>query len=133
MALDPHDLPPEVEQFLADRHLATFTVLANGVLHTTPVGFSWDREVTTARVITWSGSVKVKRIEAAAEPVAVTLCQLDGGRWLTLEGTATVTADPDRCAEAIARYTERYQAPRQDRGADRRAIEVQVTRLLGRA
>ena len=133
MAIDPHDLPPEVEQFLADRHLATFTVLANGVLHTTPVGFSWDREMAMARVITWSGSVKVKRIEAAAEPVPVTLCQLDGGRWLTLEGAATVTADPDRCADAVSRYTERYQPPRQDRGADRRAIEVRVTRLLGRA
>lgn len=133
MAFDPHDLPPDVERFLAERHLATLTVLTNGALHTTPVGFSWDGPTAMARVITWSGSVKVKRIEAAAEPVRVTLCQLDGGRWLTLEGTAVATADPDRCADAVARYTERYQAPRQDRGADRRAIEVQVTRILGRA
>jgi F420H(2)-dependent biliverdin reductase len=133
MAFDPHDLPPAVARFLFDRHLATFTVLAGGALHTTPVGFSWDPDAAIARVITWSGSVKVKRMEAEGEPVPVTLCQLDGGRWLTLEGVASVTGDPQRCADAVARYTERYQAPRRDRGPDRRAIEVQVARILGRA
>ena len=68
----------------------------------------------------------------AAGPTPVTLCQVDGGRWLALEGTAVVTADPERCAEGVSRYARRYRPP-SDRGADRRVIEVVVTRIMGRA
>jgi len=133
MAFDPAGLPEEVLGFLADRHLATLTLVIEGVPHTTPVGFTWDDDAHRARVITWADSVKVRRLEMAGEPVPATLCQLDGGRWLTLEGNASVTADPQLCADAVARYTERYQPPRRDRGADRRTIEMQVTRIIGRA
>ena len=49
-----------------------------------------------------------------------------------MEGVALVTADPDRCAEGVRRYAERYSEPK-DRGPDRRVIEITVDRLLGRA
>ena len=59
------------------------------------------------------------------------MCQVDGGRWLTLEGTAVVTDDPDRVAEAVRRYAERYRQPGER--TDRVAIEITVDRVLGRA
>ncbi len=132
MAFDPASLSPEALAFLAERHLASLTLVRpDGTPHVTAVGFTWDDESGLARVITWSGSVKYRLLEAAG-PVRAALCQVDGGRWLTLEGEATVTADAERCREAVGRYAERYSPPK-DRGADRRAIEIGVERVLGRA
>ena len=59
------------------------------------------------------------------------MCQVDGRRWLTLEGRATVTDDPARVAEAVRRYAERYRQPGER--DDRVAIEIVVDRVLGRA
>ncbi len=81
-------------------------------------------------VITWSGSVKSKLLEASG-PLEAAVCQVDGGRWLTFSGTAVVSADPERCAEGIRRYAERYRPPG-DRGADRRVIELRIRQVLGR-
>ena len=58
------------------------------------------------------------------------MCQVDGGRWLTLEGPATVTADADRVAEGVRRYAARYRQPGER--ADRVVIEIAVDRILGR-
>lgn len=132
MAWRPDALPSAVELFMTERHLATLSVpRPDGAPHVTPVGFTWDGEAGLARVITFAGAVKVRLIEEAGS-LPVTLCQVDGGRWLALEGTAVVTADPARCAEGISRYARRYRPP-SDRGPDRRAIEVTVTRATGRA
>jgi hypothetical protein len=59
------------------------------------------------------------------------VCQVDGGRWLTLEGTARVTADPAAVAVAVARYATRYREPGER--DDRVAIEIEIDRILGRA
>ena len=59
------------------------------------------------------------------------LCQFDGRRWLSLEGMARVSSDPDDVAEAVARYALRYRQPRDN--PQRVAIEVMVTRVLGSA
>lgn len=132
MAHDPHGLSESMTGFLQERHLASLTVLRpNGTPHVTPVGFTWDPDTATARIITWAGAKKVHLLEAAGSGRAA-LCQVDGGRWLTLEGQATVTADPHECADAVARYGERY-SPAKDRGADRRAIVIAVDSVLGRA
>ncbi|MDH3753435.1 MAG: pyridoxamine 5'-phosphate oxidase family protein [Acidimicrobiia bacterium] len=132
MRFDRSNLPDEVLAFMTERHLATLTLVrSDGTPHVTPVGFSWDDETGTARVITWAGSMKTRLLEPGGGRAA--LCQVDGGRWLTLEGSAVVTGDPGRCADAVARYAERYRPPRQDRGADRRAIEVTVDRIMGLA
>ena len=131
MAWKPDDLPSVVEVFLTDRHLATLSIpRPDRAPHVAPVGFTWDGEAGLARVITFAGARKVLLLEEAG-PLPVALCQIDGGRWLTLEGLAAVTADPARCAEGVSRYARRYR-PAGDRGADRRVIEVAVTRLMGR-
>lgn len=129
MSLDPAALSPDVEAFLAERHLATLTTLrADGTPHVTPVGFTWDGDAGLARIITFAAARKVRHLRA--NPRAV-VCQVDGGRWLTLEGTATVTDDADRVAEAVRRYAGRYRVPGER--ADRVAVEIAVDRILGRA
>jgi F420H(2)-dependent biliverdin reductase len=131
MALDPAHLPDEVTAFLTERHLATLTTLRpDGTPHVVAVGFTWDAAARTVRVITWAGSRKARNVgERWAGPAAV--CQVDGGRWLTLEGTATVTAEPGPVAEGVRRYAERYRQPKER--PDRVVIEIQVTRVMGRA
>lgn len=127
MALSPDDLTPEATAFLTERHLATLTTFrADGSAHVVPVGFTWDPAARLARVITSGGSQKVANVRRDGR---VVLCQLEGARWLTLEGTATVAADPARVAEAVRRYAERYRPPREN--PHRVALEVTVSRVLG--
>lgn len=131
MALDPAHLSDEVTAFLTERHLATLTTLRpDGTPHVVAVGFTWDATAGVARVITWAGSRKARNVaERWAGPAAV--CQVDGGRWLTLEGSATVTGEPGPVADAVRRYTQRYRPPKER--TDRVVIEIQVTSVMGRA
>lgn len=131
MAHDPSDLAAEVITFVTERHLATLTTMrADGTPHVVAVGFTWDPEEQLVRVITWAGSRKARNIaQAPGSPAAV--CQVDGGRWLTMEGRATVTSDPERVAIAVERYARRYRQPKvRD---DRVVIEIAVDRVLGSA
>jgi PPOX class probable F420-dependent enzyme len=129
MAHDPRHLPADVLAFLAERHLATLTTLRpDGTPHVVPIGFTWDDEAGLARVITSRMSHKARHLDGGGR---VALCQVDGGRWLTLEGHARVTADPARVTEAVRRYAVRYRQPRPN--PDRVALEVTVDRVLGRA
>lgn len=131
MSLDPSALGDDVAAFLAERHLATLTTLRpDGTPHVVAVGFTWDAEAGLARVITFAPSRKARNLVAAPGSRAA-VCQVDGGRWLTLEGPAVVTDDPARVAEAVRRYTERYRPP--GPRDDRVAIEIQVDRVLGHA
>lgn len=118
--------------FVTERHLATLTTLRpDGSPHVVAVGFTWDPDAGLARVITFAPSRKARNLLAAPDgPGArAAVCQVDGGRWLTLEGPATVTDDPARVAEAVRRYAERYRQPGER--ADRVAIEIAVDRVLG--
>lgn len=131
MAIAPSEMTAEMIDFVTERHLASLTlVTSSGEPHVSPVGFTWDPETGLARVITWAGAKKVRLL--ANGPLSAVLCQVDGGRWLALHGPATVTADGDVNADAERRYAERYRPPG-DRGADRRTIELAVTKVLGRA
>ena len=127
MSIAPADLPAAAVEFLTERHLATLTSFRpDGSPHVVPVGFSWDG--ATARVITSGGSRKVRNVERDGR---VVLCQLDGARWLTLEGTARVTRGPAEVAQAVRRYAARYRQPRPN--PERVAIEIAVSRVLGAA
>jgi PPOX class probable F420-dependent enzyme len=127
----PDALSTEALDFLAERHLATLSIVdADGSLHVTPVGFTWDNAAQVARVITFAEAKKVRVIDSNGSLVAA-LSQVDGGRWFTLHGMATVTADPATNADAETRYGARYRPPG-DRGVDRRTIEVAVTKIVGR-
>lgn len=130
MAHDPRSLAPEIMTFLTERHLATLTTMRlDGTPHVVAVGFTFDAERSLVRVITWAGSRKARNVAVnPGSPAAV--CQVDGGRWLTLEGTATVTSDAEPVAEAVRRYAERYREPKQR--DDRVVIEIAVERVLGR-
>ena len=132
MALDPADLSQEVVSFLDERHLATLTTLRpDGSPHVAPVGFTFDPADGIARVITFPSSRRVRNLRATPGPHRAVLCQVDGGRWLSLEGPAEVTDDPARVARAVAAYAERYRPP--SPRPDRVAIEIRVDRVLGRA
>ena len=129
--LDPRDLPAEILGFLDERHLATLTIVkADHTPHVTPVGVTYDQESGIARVITWADSWKAKHVASLGE-AEVAVCSVDGGRWLTLSGTATVTNDPESVAVAVRRYAERYRQPKER--VDRVVIEIVVRRVIGRA
>lgn len=130
MALDPEALPEEVTAFLAERHLGTLTTLRpDGSPHVVAIGFTWDPDARLVRVISFAPSKKARNL-AAAPGSRAAVCQVDGGRWLTLEGSAEVSADPDRVAEAVRRHAGRYRQPGER--DDRVAIEIRVDRVLGR-
>jgi PPOX class probable F420-dependent enzyme len=129
MALDPRALPRPVLDFLAERHLATLTTLRpDGSPHVVAVGFTWDPEAHLVQVITSDGSVKVHNAERGGRAA---VCQVDGRRWLTLEGRVSVSRDPADVAEAVRRYAERYRPPREN--PHRVVVRLAVDRVLGHA
>ncbi|GAB2718470.1 pyridoxamine 5'-phosphate oxidase family protein [Kitasatospora kifunensis] len=125
-------LTAEFLAFWEEYHLCTLTTLRpNGTPHVVPVGATYDPVTGIARVITGVGSRKARNVAAAGEAGArVALCQVDGGRWATLEGLAVVRQDAESVADAVARYARRYRTPRPN--PERVVIEIKVTRVLGR-
>lgn len=113
--------------FLTERHLAMLTTLrGDNSPHVVAVGFTFDPTTHLARVITTGGSQKA--VNAKERGVAV-LSQVDGARWLSLEGSATVSGDPDDVRDAELRYAQRYRTPRVN--PRRVVITVRVERVLG--
>jgi PPOX class probable F420-dependent enzyme len=127
---NPADLAPATLAFLTERHLATLTTLrADGTPHVVPVGVTFDPATATARVITSGTSAKARHVRGGQARVAV--CQVEGARWLTLEGTAVVRDDAASVADAVERYARRYRQPRENPA--RVVIEITVDRVLGNA
>lgn len=115
--------------FLDASHLATLTTLrADGSPHVVAVGFTYSVAERLVRVITFAGSVKACN---AARNGHAAVCQVDGGRWLTLEGVAEVSSDATRVATAVEMYAARYRQPGER--PDRVVIEIAIDRILGRA
>lgn len=113
--------------FLTERHLAMLTTLRSDQSpHVVAVGFTFDPATHIARVITTGGSQKA--VNAEQRGVAV-LSQVDGARWLSLEGKATVRTEIDAVRDAELRYAQRYRTPRPN--PKRVVIEVRIARVLG--
>ncbi len=130
MAYDLTDLGPGLLEFLTERHLTTLTTLrADGSPHVVPVGVTFDPDTRTARVITSGTSAKARHVRS--RPGRVAVCQVDRGRWVTLEGTAVVRDDAPSVADAVERYARRYRQPRVNPA--RVVIEISVDRILGNA
>jgi F420H(2)-dependent biliverdin reductase len=115
--------------FLAEPHLCTVTTLRpDGSPHVTAARFTWDPAAGLARILTVASSRKARNLLLDPGGRAA-VCQIDGFRWITLEGTAIVSDDPIRIAEGVRRYTRRYlstpPAP-----PDRVVIEFTVERTL---
>ncbi len=126
MATHTVELSPAAVEFLTERHLATLTTLrSDGTPHVVPVGFTWDDAAGLVRVITSGGSVKARNIRRSGYAA---VGQVDGRRWLTLEGPATVLDDPAQVREAERRYAERYRTPRENPA--RVVLAIEVRRVL---
>ncbi|UGT93417.1 F420-dependent biliverdin reductase [Mycobacterium ostraviense] len=127
MAKTTTRLTDDAMAFLTERHLAMLTTLrADNSPHVVAVGFTFDPMTHIARVITTGGSQKAVNAERGG--VAV-LSQVDGARWLSLEGKASVNRDIDAVRDAELRYAQRYRTPRAN--PRRVVIEVLVERVLG--
>lgn len=125
-------LTPEQYLFVTERHLATLSTLRqNNTPHVVPVGFTWDQEAGVARITTHAKSMKVRNVVAWADrgsPARAAICQVDGGRWITLEGTMRVETSPVEVAEAVRRYTVRYRKPEEE--PERIVLLLSVDRVL---
>ena len=115
--------------FLSEYHLASLTTMrADGSPHVVPVGFSFDEEAGVVRIITFASSSKYRN---ALRGGRAAVSQVDGGRWVTLEGTVSGTDDPVRVEAAVRGYAARYREPGER--ADRVAVEIAIDRVMGRA
>ena len=131
-------LTPAQLDFVTARMLATLTtVRPDGTPHVVPVAFTWDADGGRARITTRVTSVKARLIDAGgARPtggahVALrsALCQVEGQRWLTLEGSITLSRDPAQIAVAVARYADRYRVLGVQ--PERVVLHLVVERVLG--
>ncbi|GIJ44959.1 PPOX class F420-dependent enzyme [Virgisporangium aliadipatigenens] len=128
-AVDPRS--EEFTAFWAERHLATLTTpRPDGSPHVVPVGVTFDVDAGLARIIASAGTRKVRNVVAAGpEGARVAVCSVDGRRWVTVEGRATVSSEPAAVAEAVRRYALRYREPRPN--PERVVIEIAATRIIG--
>lgn len=126
---DLDNLDEGVIELLEERHLAIFSILRpDGGPQATPVGFTYDPRSGLARIITRASSYKARRLTTSADR-RVSICQVDGRRWVSLYGEAAVSSDSARVAEAVDRYAQRYRIPGER--PDRVVIEVDVERMVG--
>jgi PPOX class probable F420-dependent enzyme len=123
------ELEGEHLEFWQERHLCSVTTLRrDGSPHVVPMGVVVDAENATAWAITSRTSQKVANLRSGSD-ARVAVCQVDGRRWSTIEGTAEVRADAESVAEAVRRYAERYRQPREN--PDRVAIRINITSAIG--
>lgn len=114
-----------VRAFWQERILCTVTLIrADGRPHVTPMGIALGEDCAWG--ITNRSSLKA-RLVRTPRPIAV--CQVDGRRWSTLYGTATLQTDSDTVATAVQAYAARYRQPRPN--PDRVAIRIEIEQLVG--
>ena len=104
------------------------TLRRDGSPHVVPMGIVIDPEHNSAWGITSGTSQKVANLRTGSDP-RVAVCQVDGRRWSTIEGTAEVLDDSDSVAEAVRRYAQRYRQPRAN--PQRVAVRITITSVIG--
>jgi F420H(2)-dependent biliverdin reductase len=127
MARTTDELTTDDLAFLAERHLATLTTLrADGTPHVVAIAFTYEDGVVT--IISSDATQKVVNVEERGRAV---VSQVQGRRWLTLEGDAVVARDAASVAYGERRHTARYRPV----GDNPRRVVVRfaVDRVLGRA
>jgi len=133
VTLDAGLLTGAAMEFLTQRHLASLTTLRrDGSPHVIAVGFTFEPDTGIARIITSDGSVKVRNAErpgADGQAARAAVCQVDGRRWLTLEGTAGISREPADIADAERRYGLRYRTPRIN--PRRVVLSIAVDKIMG--
>jgi PPOX class probable F420-dependent enzyme len=129
MSFQSSDLTASQLEFICENHLATLTTLrADGSPHVVPVGFTFDIENNTVRVITFAKSMKARH---AAQGGRAVVSQVDRGRWITIEGTVRLRTEADIVAQAVEAYAGRYRQPKVRE--DRVVIEIIIDKVMGRA
>lgn len=123
-------LTPEQRVFVMERHLATLTTMrADGTPHVVPVAFTWDADRGIARITTKRTSVKARNANGYTDAAPrVAICQVDGGRWITIEGTSVIRTEQDVVDDAVARYAVRYRPLEHD--PERIVIEVTADKIM---
>lgn len=125
---DLDNLHPDTMPFLEEFHVGLLsTTRPDGTLHVVGVGFTYDPQTRLAWSIGGRESVKVRNIRAGSRGA---FSQVDGSRWLTLEGQARIVDDAEGIEEAHRWYRLRYPG----HGAvdpARVGIVVEVQRLMG--
>jgi len=120
------EFPQPLLDFWTERRLCTLTTLrADGSPHVVPVGVALDLERRCAWVITSGGSQKAYDVGRDGRVAA---CQVEGRRWSTLEGRATLLADAESVRRAEESYAVRYRPPRPN--PERVALRIEVDRFL---
>ena len=123
------DLSESEIEFLTERHLGTLTTLReDGTPHVVAIAFGYDHAEGRVLIISSDGTQKVRNVERNGRAV---VCQVDGRRWLALEGNAGVEKSAAGVAEAVEAFEARYRPAREN--PNRVAIEIKVDRVLGRA
>jgi PPOX class probable F420-dependent enzyme len=118
-------LTDDALSFLREYHLATLsTVGRRGRIHAVPVGFTYEDGVV--RIIGTRGTQKFVNAERSGRAA---VCSVDGARWISFEGPARVTDDPEAVAHAVELYAARYRQPRVN--PERVVLEMTVERVLG--
>ena len=113
--------------FWRERHLCTVTLIKpDGRPHVIPMGVVLSDDAPTAWAITSRDSFKAKLLE---EPGPVAVCQVDGARWSTLQGIASVRSDEASVTEAVSAYAVRYRQPRPN--PSRVAIHMSIETVIG--
>ena len=114
-------------EFLEERHLGTLTTLrADGTPHVVAIAFAYDDGAVS--IISSDGTQKVVNVEQRSRAV---VCQVDGRRWIALEGNGEVLRSADAVAQGERLFEQRYRPVREN--PDRVVIRFAVDRVLGKA
>ncbi|MEX0757075.1 MAG: TIGR03618 family F420-dependent PPOX class oxidoreductase [Acidimicrobiia bacterium] len=125
MARTADELTADDLAFLAERHLGTLTTMrADGSPHVVAIAFTYDEGAVS--IISSDGTQKVVNVDERRRAV---VCQVDGRRWLALEGDAEVLRHPEAVAEGERLFERRYQPVREN--PRRVVIRFDVDRVLG--